>query len=69
MTQEIRQLKQTNAELLEALEALTSHPHVHLGDLVYQVRDREGLGWDGPEVTKWSNAVQQASAAIAKAKS
>jgi hypothetical protein len=55
--------------LLEALEALTSNPHVNLGDLVYQVRDREGLGWDGPQVTKWSNAVQQASAAIAKAKS
>ena len=55
-------------ELLEALEALTSNPHVDLGDLVYQVRDREGLGWDGPEVTKWSNAVQQARAAIAKAK-
>jgi hypothetical protein len=55
-------------ELLEALEALTSNPHVNLGDLVYQVRDREGLGWDGPQVTKWSNAVQQARAAIAKAK-
>jgi hypothetical protein len=54
-------------ELLEALKALTSNPHVDLGGLVYQVRDREGEGWDGPQVTNWSNAVQAAKAAIAKA--
>jgi hypothetical protein len=54
-------------ELLEALKALTSNPHVDLGGLVYQVRESEGEGWDGPQVTNWSNAVQSAIAAIAKA--
>lgn len=55
-------------ELLAALEALFSNPHIYPGDLVYQVRDREGLGWDGPAVTQWSDAVTAAKAAIAKAK-
>ena len=54
-------------ELLEALKALLFHPHVNLGDLVYAVRDREGLGWTGRSVTAWNQAVLQAKAAIAKA--
>lgn len=54
-------------DLLAALKALTSNPHISLGDLVYTVRDREGKGWDGPAVTAWGDAVQQAEAAIAKA--
>ena len=56
------------AELLSALEALLSNPYLNLGDLVYQVREREGEGWDGPAVTAWSDAVMAAKAAIAKAK-
>ena len=31
-----------------------------LGDYVYDIREREGLGWDGPEVTTWSNACNTA---------
>lgn len=55
-------------DLLEALEALTSNPHLSLGDLVYQVREAEGEGWDGPAVTAWGAAVEKARAAIAKAR-
>ena len=54
-------------ELLEALKALTTNPHVNIGDLVYRVRESEGEGWDGPQVKAWSDAVQAATAAIAKA--
>lgn len=39
---------------------LTNNAHLNLGDLVYQVRDREGLGWDGPSVKSWSDAVTAA---------
>lgn len=31
-----------------------------LGDLVYDVREREGLGWEGPKVKAYSNAVTAA---------
>ncbi len=55
-------------DLLAALEAVSSNPHLDLGSLVYKVRDSEGEGWDGPAVTQWSNAVQAVKAAIAKAK-
>ncbi|MES2352097.1 MAG: hypothetical protein V4641_31405 [Pseudomonadota bacterium] len=54
-------------ELLAALLALTSNPHLHLEDLVYNVRDREGEGWDGPAVKAWSEAVTAARAVISKA--
>ena len=54
-------------DLLDALKSLTTNPHVNLGDLVYKVRDSEGEGWDGPQVKAWSDAVQSATAAIAKA--
>lgn len=49
----------------EALEALLNNPHLNLGDLVYQVREREGLGWDGPAVKAWSEAVMKAKALAA----
>jgi hypothetical protein len=52
--------------LLAVLRALTTHPHVSLGDLVYAVRDAEGLGWDGPSVKAWSDAVTQAQALLAR---
>jgi len=60
-------LLSVNADLLEALQALSSNPHIHLGDLVYYVREREGEGWDGPAVTAWGEAVDKAKAAIKKA--
>lgn len=34
--------------------------HLDLGDLVYEVREREGRGWDGPAVKAWSDAVVEA---------
>lgn len=55
-------------ELFEALSALLSNKHINLGDLVYAIREREGEGWDGPSVTAWSNAVDAARKAIAKAR-
>ena len=29
---------------------------VNLGDLVYHVRENEGLGWEDPKVKAWSDA-------------
>lgn len=55
-------------DLLEALEAISVNPHLDLGDLVYKVRESEGLGWDGPAVTAWGEAVVKLNAAIRKAK-
>jgi hypothetical protein len=42
---------------IAVLRALTTNPHLDLGDLVYTVRERELQGWDGPAVTAWSDAV------------
>jgi len=55
-----------NARLRAALVALTTNPHMNLGDLVYGVREREGLGWEGPAVKAWSDAVQSAETALRK---
>jgi len=65
-TKEQRDLIEAAPLLLEALKALTSNEHIDLGDLIYKVRENEGLGWEGPSVTQWSDAVQKAQAAIAK---
>jgi hypothetical protein len=62
----VDELKEVNAELLEALKALMENEHLDLGDLIYKVREREGLGWEGPSVTQWSDAIEKANAAIAK---
>lgn len=48
------------SDLKDTLRALLTNPHLNLGDLVYQVREREGLGWEGPAVTAWSAAVNKA---------
>src|SRR5262245_57311172 len=56
---------QAARRMAKALEALQSNPHLHLGDLVYNVRDSEMKGWEGPAVTQWSNAVELAKAALA----
>jgi hypothetical protein len=39
------------------LRDLVTNPHVDLGDLVYDVREREGAGWEGPWVKHWSDTV------------
>lgn len=54
------------AGLIEAAKAIKANPHVDLGDLVYQVREREGEGWDGASVKQWSDAVQAFDAALAR---
>ncbi|MGD9643791.1 MAG: hypothetical protein AB7V08_13750 [Elusimicrobiales bacterium] len=42
----------------ELLEAVRTVDRIHsLGDAVYQVRERELQGWDGPLVTEYGNAV------------
>ena len=54
------------AELLGALLLLTGNPHIDLGDLIYQVREREGEGWDGPAVLAWGEAIRSSKSALAK---
>lgn len=44
-----------------AIEVLRALNEVHdLGDYVYDIREREMEGWNGPLVTKWGNAVARA---------
>lgn len=57
-----------NEEALEILTDLLTCPHIFLGDLVYKVRASEGLGWDGPAVKAWSDAVSRAEALVTKKK-
>lgn len=66
--QDIPALLAERAELIEVLRGLLWNEHVDLGDLVYQVRDREMLGWDGPSVKAWSDAVAKARAILARAR-
>ena len=45
----------------KALQVLRDLSDVtELGDFVYDIRDRESLGWTGPLVTKWGNACVEA---------
>ena len=53
-------------EMREALLAITSNPHVSLGDLVYEVREREGEGWEGKYVKQWGEAVAKVEAVVKK---
>lgn len=48
-------------KLLAAVRKLTSVEEISLGDLVYDVREREGQGWGGPSVIAWSDAVAEIS--------
>lgn len=41
---------------LRALIEIVNEAH-NLGDAVYDVREREGLGWDGPQVTAYTSAI------------
>ena len=56
--------KQPSDEAIDILRTLSEV--CNLGDHVYEVREREGKGWDGPLVTKWSDAVVRAKAILGK---
>jgi hypothetical protein len=47
-------LKKLPCQPLGILRTLNSI--IHLGDLVYEVRENEGQGWDGPKVKAWGEA-------------
>jgi hypothetical protein len=32
-----------------------------LGDIAYDIREREAQGWNGPKVTKWGKAADDAA--------
>jgi len=59
----IEALKGRVIELESVLTALMTNPHLNLGDLIYTVRERECVGWDGPAVIAWGNAVEAAEKA------
>jgi hypothetical protein len=61
------QLMAVSPELLAALEGLLNNDFASLEDMVYQVREIEGKGWNGPGVKAWSEAVTAARDAVAKA--
>jgi hypothetical protein len=52
--------EQENQKLREALKGLMTNPSIDLGDKVYDVRDSEGKGWEGPDVIAWGKAVEEA---------
>lgn len=43
-------------EVINALKVLIEQESI--GDFVYDIREREGEGWDGPRVVAFSDAVQ-----------
>lgn len=55
-----RQLQDENKRLRDALKALMTNPSIDLGDMIYNVKDREGKGWEGPDVTAWGKALIEA---------
>jgi hypothetical protein len=63
---ERNQLRSDKEELLQALKDLFSNEHIALEDKIYDVRESEGEGWEGPAVKQWSNAVSKAQELISK---
>lgn len=51
-------------ELIAIIRGLMESPHADLSAMVYQVRESEGLGWDGPAVKAWSDAYEAARKVI-----
>lgn len=46
---------------IDALQILRDlNDTYNLGDIVYEIREKELKGWDGPLVTKWSDACRRA---------
>lgn len=49
---------------MQALKGLMDNPHINLEDKIYDVRESEGRGWDGPSVKAWSDAIDKAKQAL-----
>jgi len=47
-------------------EALRMLSQESLGDFIYEIRDSELQGWDGPRVENWSRAVRIVAVALAE---
>lgn len=60
MKAERNALQDENKRLRDALKALMTNPSIDLGDMIYNVKDREGKGWEGPDVTAWGKALIEA---------
>lgn len=55
----LREILSQHSRMLAVLRKLTSVPGWSLSDAVYDVREREGLGWEGPAVKQFGEAVEQ----------
>lgn len=53
-------------EAMDVLFELFDCEHICLGDKVYDVRDSELKGWEGPAVTRYGNAATAANALLRK---
>ncbi len=40
----------------------------NLADIAYDIREREGEGWEGPKITKWFDAIARARILLEKYK-
>lgn len=59
-----RDVMEAEQLLDRALAILRVFQSEHLGDSVYDVKEREGLGWDGPRVKAWSDACRDMDALL-----
>lgn len=66
--EQVRRMQSSAVEMFEALTALTTNPHLNLGDLVYKIRESELKGWEGPAVIAWGKAVEATDAVLEKVK-
>lgn len=55
----VREAAREIMRLRGLLARITNNPHISLGDQIYEVREREGLGWDGPAVKSWGDTVKE----------
>lgn len=46
----------TDSDIEAIRKALNTFLSESIGDKVYDIREREGKGWDGPRVTAWGEA-------------
>ena len=52
---------------MQAIEILRGFNEIlNLGDLIYAVRDKEGEGWEGPQVTKWAKLHEEMQKLLAQ---